>query len=220
MLQKSNKQLSVVMENDEIYVINKPAGMSCQGGVKAGICVDMLARKQLGESACLVHRLDKETAGLLIIAKNKVFANIWTRNIALGRVRKSYIAVVWGCPNHNIGVLNTPVRVGQVMKDALSHYKVLKTFSIYGIELSYLHLTLDTGRKHQIRQQCKAGDFAIVGDNLYGDFRANKLFAKQTGIKQLLLCSYCLNFDINLNIPCIQIALPEYFMAKENHLIL
>ena len=82
----------ILYENDEIYVINKPAGLAVQGGQGVAHSLDEDFAKQVGQKVYLVHRLDKDTSGLMVVAKSSFAAGMWTKLISSKAVKKEYIA--------------------------------------------------------------------------------------------------------------------------------
>ena len=100
---------SIVFQNDEIIIVNKPNGVSVQGGVGISHPLDKELALQLGQPVHLVHRLDKETSGLLIVAKNAAAATKWTSLIGSKQVKKEYTAI---CVGHPLSGKN-PCRVGK-----------------------------------------------------------------------------------------------------------
>ncbi len=92
------KTFSIIFENDEILLVNKEAGVSVQGGSGIAHPLDEELSIQLGYKIFLVHRLDKETSGILVVAKNAQAAAKWTNLISGGKVKKEYVAVCFGIP--------------------------------------------------------------------------------------------------------------------------
>ena len=90
--------LPILFENDEILIINKRAGLAVQGGEKVSHSVDELLAKQIGQKVYPVHRLDKDTSGILVVAKSSSAAGKWTQLIASGSVKKQYTAFCLGIP--------------------------------------------------------------------------------------------------------------------------
>ena len=207
--------LEILFENDEIRIINKPYGLASQGGEQIKNSVDSLLEKQIGEKCFLVHRLDKETAGLLITAKSSKSAAKWTNLIGTKKVRKTYHAFVFGTMTKNSGTIHQIIEEKSLKKDAITHFKVLQVFENdsspekdknsgqnctvgknYATEkvekvatekISLLELTLETGRMHQIRKHLASQNCPIINDDKYGDFKKNKSFQKKTGIKKMML---------------------------------
>lgn len=191
--------IPIIYDNSEIFIINKKAGMSVQGGQNVAHPLDEELARQTGQKVYLVHRLDKDTSGLMIVAKTPAAANKWTKLIGSKEVEKEYIAVCIGTLPQKQGVINEDlVQHGQV-KTAVTHYKVLqeKTVEWEGqqIILSKVSLVLQTGRMHQIRIHLAKQGCPIAGDDQHGNFKMNKILRKAAGIKQLQL------FSVRLTIP-------------------
>ncbi|MBO4534246.1 MAG: RNA pseudouridine synthase [Treponema sp.] len=191
--------IPIIYENSEIFIINKKAGMPVQGGEKIAHPLDEELSRQTGQKVYLVHRLDKDTSGLMIVAKTPAAANKWTKLIGSKEVEKEYVAVCIGKLAQKQGVINEDlVQHGQVKK-AVTHYKVLEEKELewedQKITLSKVSLVLQTGRMHQIRIHLARQGCPIAGDDQHGNFRMNKVLKKAAGIKQLQL------FSVRLTIP-------------------
>lgn len=185
---------SILFEDDELLLINKPAGVPVQGGKGILHSLDDDLSAQIGYRVHLVHRLDKETAGLLLVAKNARAAAKWTNLIGEKSVVKEYLALCIGQPqvsgkSARKGVLSTSVMAHGKTQEAKSAFEVLASGSAGGILLSLVHLTLGTGRMHQIRIQLAQNGCPIVADDQHGNFKTNKLLRKE-GMKRLCLCAF------------------------------
>jgi 23S rRNA pseudouridine955/2504/2580 synthase len=186
------KDIQIIYENDEIIIINKSAGMSVQGGEKIAHPLDKELPLLLGYPIYLVHRLDKDTSGLMIVSKTPQSASKWTKLIGEKSVQKEYDAICIGHPKKTSGVITENIIEKGISKTALTNFKVLKTISLTTetneiIELSLLHLTLGTGRMHQIRIHLAHENLPIAGDDKHGNFKLNKVVRKLVGIKRLML---------------------------------
>jgi len=179
-------QLPVVYEDDDIIVIDKPSGLAVQGGERVSRCVDDLLAEQLGAKVFLVHRLDKDTSGLLLVAKTREAASRWSPLVAGGSVKKTYLAVCAGSPSPAAGVIDDPVEKGGRSQEAFTRYRTLASRGGF----SLLELELGTGRMHQIRIHLAGAGCPILGDDKYGDFSLNKRLKKERGLKRLLLHAY------------------------------
>jgi 23S rRNA pseudouridine1911/1915/1917 synthase len=202
-----NIPLNIVYEDNDIVVINKPAGMVVHpaAGNYSGTLVnallhhfDKLSRTGGDLRPGIVHRLDKDTSGLMIVAKNDRSHVLIAKQIKDRAVEKKYIALVHGRLPKDCGVIES--RIGRnprhrkrmtvitsakhKSKDATTHYKVLSEFRNY----SLLELNLLTGRTHQIRVHLSSIGNPIVGDSTYG--RASNEF----GVKRQLLHAQSLSF--------------------------
>src|SRR5580704_13571785 len=170
----------VLYRDDSAIVLNKPAGLAVQGGTKTGRHVDGLLdslRFDSAERPRLVHRLDKDTSGVLLIARNAAAASFFTRAFRDKTTRKIYWAVVVGLPEPRQGRIDLGLakRGGagrervhadeEEGKAAITYYRVVDHA---GARASWLALLPVTGRTHQLRAHCAALGTPIVGDGKYG----------------------------------------------------
>jgi RluA family pseudouridine synthase len=212
------KDIPIIYENDEILIINKPAGVPVQGG--EGIChpLDKELPLQTGCSVYLVHRLDQDTAGLMVVAKTPEAASRWTRLIAGHGVRKEYDAVCIGTFTAKNGTITEDIMQHGGERTASTRYRVTEEGSVTCADgsvlpVSMVHLALDTGRMHQIRIHLAKQGCPVAGDDQHGNFRQNKLLRKAAGIKRLMLAS------VRLTVPCgnaeqtFSVPLPEHMAA-------
>jgi len=184
--------LHSVYEDDDLIVIDKPAGLAVQGGERVINSVDDILAVQLGFRPFLVHRLDKDTSGLLMVAKNKSAAAHYSHLIQGGEIRKIYLALCSSCPASPSGTIDEPLLQRGEMKHALTDYLILAASPTY----SLVQLRLGTGRMHQIRMHLAGIACPIVGDDKYGDFQLNKRLRKERAVKRLLLHAWSLTFPI------------------------
>ena len=231
------KEIPVIFEDDEIFVINKPAGVAVQGGEGIAHPLDEEFSKQVGFKVHLVHRLDKETCGLMVVAKNPKAASKWIELIASKRVQKEYTAICFGEPLINGKKQKTGTISGSVIKkngknereqSAVTNFTVeeVKTVEIpvfsdnpqeeasklIPLTFSRIHLKLGTGRMHQIRIHLSSVGAPICGDDKHGNFKLNKLAKKHLKIKNLLLCSQKLTIPTSGGkTKTFEIDLPQYF---------
>lgn len=174
----TNKYL--IYEDENLIAINKPAGLATQGGSKINLSVDSSLKylNSKGADFKLVHRLDKETSGLLIIAKNYVSSVKLHNAFKEKLVEKTYLAVTYGKPTKDIGEVKTNIEKskGSIPKIidindsngklAITYYKLLKSL---GNNLFLIEFTPITGRMHQLRLHAKLLDCPIMGDDKYGN---------------------------------------------------
>ena len=172
--------MDVLFEDDEILVIVKPAGMASQLSPGGNDCVTALRDREGGE-IFPVHRLDTATRGVMVYAKTKSAAAWLSKEIADGRFRKEYKALVHGCPEPPEGVMEDwlfkdrsgksyPVkRERKGVRKAVLTYRTEKTLPTekYG-ELSLVSVLPQTGRTHQIRMQFASRKWPLLGDGRYG----------------------------------------------------
>ena len=186
----------VIDDNENFIVINKPTGIPVQSGTKSfKNIIDILKDTKYFENTkpFIVHRLDKETSGILIIAKNRKYAQLFTSLFRIRKIHKTYLAIVYGKVNKSIKVLKDNLiyheKNKKIFQNALSNIKIIKSNEGYS---SYLELNPITGRKHQLRKQLLNIGSPIVGDDKY--FLNNR---KRIKIKNLMLHAYKIKFMIN-----------------------
>ena len=213
------KNIEILYEDDNIIIINKPAGLAVQGGKGVKTSLDRLLAQIRSPSPLLVHRLDKDTSGALLVAKGKEEAARFSRLINSKKTTKQYMAVCAGCPKNNEGIINDELLINGVQKKSQTKYKVIKKAILPEIELEYsvLELELGTGRMHQIRRHLSMNGNPILGDDKYGNFLLNKKLHKAIGLKRLLLhaAKITIKEEINLDINA---PLPDYFNINTNRL--
>ncbi len=215
--------LDVVYEDDDIIVVNKPKGMVVHpaNGNPDGTLVNAVMSLCKGSLSGIggeirpgiVHRLDKDTSGLIIIAKNDVAHINLSKQIKDRRVKKIYIALVKGNVSENEATVNMPI--GRSTKDrkkmavrkdgkkAITHFKVLKRYGKYTL----LELKIDTGRTHQIRVHMAEIGHPVVGDMIYSNGK------NEFGIEGQMLHAKSLDFQHPVTGKQIHLEaeLPKYF---------
>ena len=186
----------IIENNENFIVINKPAGIAVQSGTKSfkNIVDTLRETKYFNDSKpYIVHRLDKETSGILIVAKTREYAQLFTSLFRIRKIHKTYLAVVYGEVSKNIKVLEDDLvlyeKDKKIVQKATSYLKILKSSSDY----SLLELRPITGRKHQLRKQLYNIGNSIIGDDKYY-VKRGKDFIKS---KNLMLHAYVIKFMIN-----------------------
>ena len=205
---KSNEE-QIIDNNENFVVLNKSSGMSVQGGTKSKKnLVDIFAKSEIFKKTkpYSVHRLDKDTSGVFIIAKNRETAQLLTSLFRLRKVHKTYLAICHGELSKGSGEWNDNlIRYDgdkRITENAKTLYKVLDKNS----EASLVELKPITGRKHQLRKQLYLIGQPIIGDTKYRLFNSNK------GInKNLMLHSYQIRFMIKDIKHTYTALLPDYF---------
>ena len=188
----------ILENNNDFIVINKPAGISVQSGTKSfRNIIDVLKDTKYFENTkpYIVHRLDKETSGVLIVAKTREYAQLFTSLFRIRKIHKTYIALTHGKVSNKISTLNDDLITydngKKLIQKAISHLRVIKSNE----DFSYVELNPITGRKHQLRKQLYNIGKPILGDDKYFiNRRADKLKMKS---KNLMLHAYKIKFMIN-----------------------
>ena len=185
----------IIEDNENFIVVNKPTGIPVQSGTKSfKNIIDILRNSKYFENSkpFIVHRLDKETSGVLIIAKNRKYAQLFTSLFRIRKIHKTYLALVYGKVDKSIKVMNDDLiyyeNNKKISQKAVSNIKVIMSNEGY----SYLELNPITGRKHQLRKQLLKIGNPIIGDDKY--FLNDR---KRIKTKNLMLHAYKIKFMIN-----------------------
>lgn len=232
-------KIKVLFENKNLFVLDKPADFVVHGdgkestkkqksiseyilknhkklkGVGENLFVEIEGKKIEIQKPGIVHRLDKDTTGALIVAKNQKSFEILKHQFQNHKIKKEYVAIVWGHMKQDTGIIDTPIarsksdfrkkeivtmRRGAAVTDilhrgeereAITRYKVLKRVTVLGQKLSLVTYFPQTGRMHQLRIHTKSIGHPIVGDHLYGPVtgekeKFEKKFFGKLPVRQLL----------------------------------
>ena len=191
---KSNED-QIIDNNDNFVVLNKASGISVQGGTKSKKnLVDIFAKSEIfeGTKPYSVHRLDKDTSGIFIMAKNRESAQLLTSLFRLRKVHKTYLAICQGEINKKSGVWDDDLIRYDGDKKIIEKAKTIFTVIDKNSEASLLELKPITGRKHQLRKQLLNLGNPIVGDDKY--FLTN---FRKIKTRNLMLHAYKIKFMIN-----------------------
>ena len=188
----------ILENNDDFIVINKPSGIAVQSGTKSfRNIIDVLKDSKYFKDTkpYIVHRLDKETSGVLIIAKTREYAQLFTSLFRIRKIHKTYIAITYGKVSNSIKTMKDDLvsydNDKKIIQKAVSYLKILKTSNDY----TYVELNPITGRKHQLRKQLYNIGNPIIGDDKYfTNRRADKTKVKS---KNLMLHAYKIKFMIS-----------------------
>ncbi|MDA7715679.1 RluA family pseudouridine synthase [Pelagibacteraceae bacterium] len=188
----------ILENNDNFVVVNKPRGIAVQSGTKSfRNIIDVLKESKYFENTkpYIVHRLDKETSGVLLVAKNREYAQLFTSLFRIRKIHKTYVALVHGKISKDLKTMKDDLITydsgKKNIQKAISHIRILKASP----DFSYVELNPITGRKHQLRKQLYNIGNPIIGDDKYFiNRRADKLKIKN---KNLLLHAYKIKFMIN-----------------------
>jgi len=183
-----------IENNENFVVINKPAGIAVQSGTKSRRNILDILRNTIefeGVSPYSVHRIDKETTGVLVVAKNRKYAQLFTSLFRIRKIHKIYLGIVVGELQKNKGTFI----------DELFHYegekkvktKAITKFTVIDSNNNYslLKLNPETGRKHQLRKQLLIHGYPILGDSKY------RMLVNQGKKNTLMLHAYKINFSID-----------------------
>jgi 23S rRNA pseudouridine955/2504/2580 synthase len=169
---------AIIYQDQDIIALNKPEGLATQGGTKIKISLDDLLDHltfERNNKPKLVHRLDRETSGLILLARHDLAAKNLAEQLRNRAMNKYYLGLCSGRPNQDKGLINIPL-FNENSKNqpltAITQYQVLTTKNNY----SLIQFKIETGRKHQIRIHAKSLNRAIVGDKKYGGELAPRLF--------------------------------------------
>jgi 23S rRNA pseudouridine955/2504/2580 synthase len=203
------REFPVLYEDEQLLVIDKPTGVAVHGGsgVSSGV-IEQLRRARPGQRFLeLVHRLDKETSGVLLLAKKRSALKSLQDQFRERDTHKVYQALVWGAWPKTLKVLDqalvkTTDAQGErhVRVVAPAHEQARRSITLVKVAealagTTLLEVTLKTGRTHQIRVHLAHAGHAIVGDPKYGDFAANKAFAREHRFARMFLHAGELGFD-------------------------
>ncbi len=205
----TNFHKSIIYQNNNFLVLNKWSEIASQGGSKINISIDHII-KNIDSNYRLVHRLDKQTTGLLLIAKNLNYAKYFSMLFKQKKIDKFYIAFCEGSPKNDISQINLQIKnKKQKIDNTLTNYKLLKKQN----NISQILYNPKTGKTHQLRIVSKNLGCPIIGDNKYN---SSSKFKKE----KLMLHAYSLKFKIKYDNYEFIADLPNHFLnfSKYNKL--
>lgn len=197
----------IIYEDENLVIINKPRGLLLQQDADPShLSLDNLVSKYLNKTAMPVHRLDKDTSGICVFAKNNKAAEEMSKIFNdHSQIEKHYLTLVAGQITED-GVVDAPLRksferkkmvvapLKSGAKSAITKYHPIKSFKEYTL----LDISLLTGRTHQIRAHMSYIRHHVVGDNKYGDYKINNIFKRDFAFENQFLHAYKIKFlDIN-----------------------
>lgn len=200
---------AIVFEDDRLLALNKPSGVASHGG--SGIsfgAIETLRALRPGKTLELVHRLDRDTSGLLIVAKKRSALSelqALLREDHGSGIRKRYLTLLVGRMPDGTMTVDAPLHVGlrqggerhvqvnPIGKESISHFSVLERKGGH----SYCEVRIETGRTHQIRVHAQHLGHPVAGDDKYGDPDVNKRLREQIGLKRLFLHAASLEFALD-----------------------
>lgn len=201
-------EFKILLEDNHLLVIDKPAGVAVHGGsgVSYGVIEQLRAARPDAKFLELVHRLDRDTSGVLVLAKKRSALTNLHEQIRGGEPDKRYLVLVHGdwkntrqhikLPLHKYSTADGERRV-RVQADGMESHTIFNLIQRYG-EFALLEAELKTGRTHQIRVHLASSGFAIAGDDKYGDFALNRDLQKADGervaLKRMFLHAHQITF--------------------------
>lgn len=200
---------SIVFEDARLLAINKPSGIASHGGsgISFGVIESMRALRP-NDNLELVHRLDRDTSGLLVLSKKRSALSELQRLLREDHgsgIEKRYLALLVGRMPSGTMSVDAPLHVGlrqggerhvqvnEAGKPSTSHFKLLERRG----GQSYCEIHIETGRTHQIRVHAQHIGHPVAGDDKYGDLAANKRLREQVGLKRLFLHASTLEFALD-----------------------
>ena len=205
---KENENL-IIDNNENFIVVNKESGISVQGGTKSKKnLIDIFSQSSIFENTkpYSVHRLDKDTSGVFIIAKNRNTAQLLTTLFRLRKIHKTYLAICYGELNTQKGIFDQDLVRYDGKKKIIEKSKTLFKVIDKNSNCTLLEMNPITGRKHQLRKQ-----LSIIGHPIYGDDKYANNRKLKTKNKELMLHSYIIKFMINNKKYTYKALLPDYF---------
>jgi 23S rRNA pseudouridine955/2504/2580 synthase len=182
-------KFETIYEDEALLVLNKAAGVAVHEGKTVRKMASLLGMleagyRERGIKPQLVHRLDKDTSGLLLVAKNSQTAEELEKSFETRDVEKEYLCLVVGRLANNAGKIDFPLpgREGSPVR-ALTRYRVIRKFS----DTTLVRVAIETGRLHQIRLHFVKLGYPVVLDDQHGDFGFNKRFRSEYGLKRQFL---------------------------------
>jgi 23S rRNA pseudouridine955/2504/2580 synthase len=203
------REFTILLEDEHVLAIDKPAGVAVHGGsgVSFGVIEQLRRARPQARFLELVHRLDRETSGVLLLAKKRSALTDLQDQFRQRDTGKIYNALVWGAWPRGLRVIDQPLLKGLdangerfVRVAPNGHVDAQRSISLVQViravgSATLLDVTLKTGRTHQIRVHLSHAGHPIVGDPKYGDFNANKQLLKATGFARMFLHARELSFD-------------------------
>ena len=205
---KENEDL-IIDDNENFIVVNKESGIAVQGGTKSKKnLIDIFSKSKIfvNSKPYSVHRLDKDTSGVFIIAKNRDTAKLFTSLFRLRKIHKTYLAICYGEIETNKGIFDQDLIRYEGNKKIIENSKTIFKVLDKNSSCSLLEMNPITGRKHQLRKQ-----LSLIGHPIYGDDKYTFEKNFKTKNKELMLHSYKIKFIINNKKYTYKASLPKYF---------
>jgi 23S rRNA pseudouridine955/2504/2580 synthase len=212
---------NILFEDEGLLIINKPSGLAVHGGsgISLGAIEALRAERPEARFLELVHRLDRDTSGCLMLAKKRAVLLELQAAMQRNQIEKRYQALVKGQWPKGKATINAPLKKNQLSsgerivrvdaegKPSVTHFKIAQRYK----DASLLHIRLETGRTHQIRVHCQFSGQPIAGDPKYGDVHFNESL-RDVGLKRLFLHASSLRFRHPLSGDWVDIEAP---LSKE-----
>ena len=198
----------VIFKDENFIAINKPSGVAVQGGTKVKISLDNLLEAlkfKYSTKPKLVHRIDKKTSGVILVARNIEYAQYFTSLFKDRLIEKKYLLLVNGNPEVRKGFIDKPIFTTEKELESKTYFSVLKTYKNQSLILAFPI----TGRKHQIRKH-----FSIIGNSIVGDDKFKNKLDKVGVNSNFYLHSMSINFFNKNKKIKITAPLPAYFENK------
>ena len=196
----------VIYKNEQVLVLNKPTGLAVQGGTKIKLNIDLMLdslKYEFQERPKLVHRIDKQTSGILLIARSLASSKYIGKLFKEHAIVKTYIAVVHDTPKNKYGKLKLMIKQNQKQLESVTYFKVLKKVK----DFSLLIIRPITGRKHQIRIHMNHIGNPILGETKFSNKKSNEF-------KSLHLHAYQISYrDQSGIIQNFCAPLPDHFVS-------
>ena len=198
----------IIFKNKNFIVFNKPSGFAVQGGSKIKVSLDdVLEHLKFGNThkPKLVHRIDKDTSGLLMVSRNLEYAQFLTKLFRNRNITKNYLLIVHGFPEVKGGLIDSPIKINNKDQKSLTLFSVLKTRKNSSLVLAYPV----TGRKNQLRRH-----FSSIGHPIIGDEKFGYSYKKQIKNEHFFLHSLSIRFNEPKNKYDLFANPPFYFEKK------
>ncbi|WP_058834550.1 RluA family pseudouridine synthase [Luteimonas abyssi] len=197
----------IAFEDERLLALNKPSGVASHGGSGIGFgAIETLRALRPQQSLELVHRLDRDTSGLLVIAKKRAaLVELQALMRGEGGIEKRYLALLAGRMPDGVMSVDAPLHIGlrqggerhvqvnDAGKPSLSHFKVLERRGGH----SWCEVRIETGRTHQIRVHAQHIGHPVAGDDKYGDTEINRRLRDQAGLRRLALHAASMRFELD-----------------------
>ena len=198
----------IIFKNKNLIAFNKPSGFAVQGGLRIRVSLDDVLEHlkfRNTNKPKLVHRIDKDTSGLLLVARNLEYAQFLTKLFRTREVIKNYLLLVHGLPEVKGGMIDTPIQINNKDQKSLTLFSILKTRKNLSLVLAHPI----TGRKNQLRRH-----FSSIGHPIIGDERFGFNFKEQIKNSNFFLHSLSIRFNEQSNSHDLFAPPPLYFEKK------